>query len=86
MSIKSRTEMDMLKMLIAWEGTAKKMSATKILPMVKVVKEKSKNPEPLELNRGGLTNMDTKRSTHHKNVMTRKMISNHLNARTLQRL
>lgn len=76
----------MLRMLIAEEGTAKKMRATKIFPIVKVVKEKSKKPEPLELNFGGLTNRETSKSVHHKKVMTRKTISNHLKARTLHRL
>lgn len=80
------TEIDMLKMLIAEDGTAKKINATKIFPSVRDVKEKSKNPDPLELKYGGLTKIDTSNSTHHKNVMTRNKISNHLRARTLQRL
>ena len=71
---------------MADDGTAKKMSATRRLPMVRVVKEKSKKPEPLELNFGGLTNIETNSNTHHKKVMTRKMTSNHLKARTLHKL
>lgn len=86
MSMSRSTEIDILRMLIAEEGTAKNMRATKILPIVKVVNEKSKKPEPLELNFGGLTNNDTSRSVHHKKVMTRKIISNHLSARTLHKL
>jgi len=41
-------------------------------PRVKVVYEKSKNPDPLECIPGGLTKMETSNRTHHKKVMMAK--------------
>lgn len=82
----NNTEIDMLKILIADDGTAKKINATRMFPNVRDVKEKSKNPDPLELKYGGLTKIDTNNNTHHRNVMTRNSTSNHLRALTLQRL
>jgi hypothetical protein len=55
-------------------------------PRVRVVYEKSKNPDPLECIPGGLTKIDTNNKTHHKNVMMAKKTVKYLENRTLAKL
>jgi hypothetical protein len=59
------------QILIPLDGAAKKMSATTRFPVVRVVKEKSKKPEPREDMWGGETKMDTSSNTHQKKVIMR---------------
>lgn len=56
----------------ALDGEEKKRRTVKSRPKVRVVKEKSKNPEPRECIPGGLMKMDTKSSTHHRKVIMAK--------------
>ena len=86
MSIKRRTEIAMVSTPNGVEGTTKKSRATRMLPRVRVVKEKSKKPEPLECIFGGETKIETRSNTHHRKVMPRKSTSNHLSARTDHKL
>lgn len=57
---------------MALDGFAKNNSATSRFPVVSVVYEKSKNPEPRELKYGGETKMDTSSKTHQRKEITRK--------------
>ena len=70
----------------AFEGVEKKRSTIRRTPTVKVVKEKSKKPEPLECMPGGLTKMDTSNSTHHKKLIIAKRTVKYRRNRTLHRL
>ena len=53
-------------------GEEKNKRTVRRRPKVKVVKEKSKKPEPRECIPGGLMKMETSNKTHHKNVMIAK--------------
>jgi len=86
MSMSNITEIAILRILIAVDGTAKNIRAIRMLPIVRVVYETSKNPDPLECIFGGLTKIDTKSRNHHAQVITRKRTSNHRKARTLHKL
>lgn len=68
------------------DGTEKNSMADRSAPAVRVVKEKSKKPDPRECIKGGLTKIDTRSSTHQRKVMTRKRIEKYRRALTLQRL
>lgn len=57
-----------------FEGTEKNRMAERSDPAVRVVKEKSKKPDPRECIIGGLMKIDTSRSTHQRKVMMRKRI------------
>jgi hypothetical protein len=71
---------------IALDGVAKKMMASRRFPRVRVVKEKSKKPDPLECMVGGLMNIDTSSRTHQRKVTIRKSTETKRSALTDQRL
>ena len=75
-----------LRTWAALDGDEKKSSMVIKSPRVKVVKEKSKNPEPRECIPGGLMKIDTNRSTHHRKLITAKRTVKYRKKRTLQRL
>lgn len=58
----------------AFAGAAKKMMATRRLPMVRQVNAKSKNPLPRECIPGGEMNIEIKRSVHHKHEIMKNRI------------
>jgi hypothetical protein len=68
------------------EGAEKKRMATKRLPAVRVMYEKSKKPEPLVCRPGGETKMHTKSRTHQMKLMRKKRTVRYLRKRTVQRL
>jgi hypothetical protein len=71
---------------IAFEGFVKNSSDTINTPPVRVVKAKSKKPDPLVLSPGGLTNMDTSSKVHHTKLTQAKMTVSNRKALTVQRL
>jgi hypothetical protein len=73
-------------MIMGLEGTAKNRRPMIRLPVVQVVYEKSKNPDPRVYINGGLTKIDTSRKTHQTKVMARKVQVRNRRARTPQRL
>ena len=73
-SIRRKPETIRVRISIGLEGTVKNSMAMSRLPIVRVVYEKSKNPEPRECIIGGLTKMDTSRSTHQRKVMMMKRV------------
>ena len=80
------TEMIKLDIWPALEGVEKNKRTVRRRPKVKVVKEKSKKPEPRECIPGGLMKMDTSNRTHQRNVMMEKNTVKYRKNRTLQRL
>jgi len=58
----------------ALDGVAKNSRTTKRRPRVKVVYEKSKNPDPRECMPGGLTKMETSSRTHQRKVIIAKNV------------
>jgi hypothetical protein len=56
------------------------------MPVVIVVYEKSKKPDPRECIPGGLMKMATSKSTHHRKLRTRKRTVKYRRNRTLHRL
>ena len=71
-SISKKAETTRLPTCIGLEGVEKKRIATRRLPRVRVVYEKSKKPEPRECIMGGLTKMETRSSTHQRKVIMAK--------------
>jgi hypothetical protein len=55
MSVSKKNAMTYVNTRIALDGLAKNKRATSKLPVVRVVYEKSKNPDPRELNFGLVT-------------------------------
>ncbi len=71
---------------IALDGEEKKRSETRSVPIVRVVYEKSKKPEPRECIIGGETNVETNNSNHQRKVTTRNRTVKERRKRTAQRL
>jgi hypothetical protein len=72
MSINKITEMTSDVTWPALDGVEKKRSTTSSRPRVKVVNEKSKNPDPRECIPGGLMKIETNNKTHQRKVMMAK--------------
>jgi hypothetical protein len=72
MSINKITEMTSDATWPALDGVEKKRSTTSSKPRVKVVNEKSKNPDPRECIPGGLMKIETNNKTHQRKVMMAK--------------
>jgi hypothetical protein len=70
----------------ALEGAEKNRRTVARYPAVRVVYERSKNPDPRECMPGGLTKIATSSSTHQRKVIMRKNTVKYLRNRTLQRL
>jgi hypothetical protein len=80
------TERAELHIVIGVEGIEKNSKATSKFPTVRVVKEKSKKPEPRLFIPGGLTKIEMSSTSHQKNVIPEKRRVKCRSARTLHRL
>jgi hypothetical protein len=80
------TAITRLVICAALDGAAKNRRTVRRYPAVRVVYEKSKNPDPRECMPGGLTKIETRSSAHQRKVMMRKNTVKYLRNRTLQRL
>jgi hypothetical protein len=75
MSIRRKPAIIAVVIRRALAGAAKKMIATRRLPIVRHVYAKSKKPLPRECMPGGEIKIDIKSSVHHKHeIMKKRMV------------